>query len=104
MMLDRSNLAFGRQQLVQVPAPTRRVFAVAIVVSLRPIEYLFNATAQATRCLRLVVPNWLKHLHDKIGATAVADFRHWQRTNYWISVCRQRRRPLRRVFWIRPSC
>src|SRR5262249_37739428 len=59
VMPAREPLALG-QELIQVPAPARRVFAAAEPLGLSGVQDALDPTAEAGRCFRLLVPQRLE--------------------------------------------
>ena len=64
-MLYLCNLASGRQQVVEMAFPQRRIFAGAISARLRPIENRLYASPYSRRGFRLGGPYRFEDLHDQ---------------------------------------
>ena len=90
MVLDFAHLGARRQQFVEVPAPARRVFAVAIAAHLGQIQNAFEAPAQAACRFGLRRPDRFQHLEHKAGVHRL----HRQRADDRIGIGGKRRRPL----------
>src|SRR6516165_6504844 len=83
MMLDFLDLAAGRQQLVEMTLPLRRVFASPIAARLGPIEHRFDSSANACGGLRFCGPDRLEHFHDQGDIDRPP--RRW--TEHWTDIC-----------------
>src|ERR1051325_119045 len=70
MVFGPMNLARFRQQGIEVAAPARRVFALAIAVHLGGVEHRLDPAAQPIRSFSPGRPNWGKHLHHHRGVDA----------------------------------
>jgi hypothetical protein len=64
VMLDSRHFAAFWQQIFEVPAPARRIFAFPQAFSLRPIEHSFDSVANTVRGLRLGRPYGLDRLEN----------------------------------------
>jgi len=65
MMLDLAHFCAGRQQLVEMAAPSRGVLALAIATRRCPIEHGFNSPSQPSGRFRLLRPKRLNDLHHE---------------------------------------
>src|SRR5580704_73861 len=65
MVLDPPHLRFLRQQVFEMPAPPRRVLALAVFAGRSPIEYALNPPAHPACRLGLLGPDRLDRLHDQ---------------------------------------
>src|ERR1700723_1979758 len=99
MGLRFAHLRSRRQKLVEIPAPPRRVFTLAITAYGGPIEDCFDPATDAIGRLWFGRPDRLYHFHDEAGIDClerdIADQR--------ISIGLQRRRPLRRMLVVLPG-
>jgi hypothetical protein len=71
MMLDTANLATTRQQVFEMAAPARRVFASAITARRRPIDDRFDAAAHPAGGFGLRGPDRLQRSHDEPDVDAL---------------------------------
>src|ERR1700722_4255062 len=102
-MIDRRDLAFARQQLVEVTTPPCWIFTVAISTDLGPIEDTFDPATYPRSGFCLRVPDRLQHLHYQVGAiTIAADLIDRDIADYRVDIGCQRCRPLSRMLGIAP--
>lgn len=65
MMLDGRHFPAGRQQVIEMAFPARRVFALSLSASLAQSGTLFNPAPDARCCLGLRRRNRVDRLHDE---------------------------------------
>lgn len=99
MVLDLAHLGARRQQLVEMPAPSRWILPLTKAAHRRPIEHGFDSAAQSRGRFRLLRPQGLDDLHHQRGVNAV----NRKRPDCRLGVRLKRRAPLRRVLGVAPA-
>src|SRR5271170_603103 len=64
VVFHAAHLGACRQEHVEMSAPSRGIVAVAVATNLGPVQYHFDASAQAAGRLGLTGPNRLQDPHD----------------------------------------
>ena len=98
-MLHFAHLGTRRQQLVEMAAPARRVFAVAIAPHLGEVQNAFDPSAQAEAVSGFVVQ--IGSSTFSTSAVSIACTGSAPMMGY--GICSERRSPLRRVLVVAPS-
>jgi hypothetical protein len=99
VMLDATHVGAGRQQVVEMPTPLRRVLALAIAACFGPAQHTLDPSPHLACCVWLVPPDGLKHFQHK----SCIDGLHRQRAHDGVHICLERGTPLRPVLLAPPT-
>src|SRR6185437_14143216 len=98
-MFDLADTNTRRKQFVEVPAPARRIFAIAKSLHFCPIQDDLDAAANAARCFVLPQPDRLQDAGDQSCVDTV--YRKLSDDRMHISL--ECRRPLRGMLRVLPA-